>query len=446
MDNVWLLGAAIAFFVLALVTLVALAAKRRSRKPGGGRAGTASAASSREEELRALGISEVRPKQPSRPTATSTDTFAPKAAAGSADTDGAVKTGSEEPQPLARRNQSAKPEAPAEAEEVVGGAAVAPESGPLPEREPDAAREEGRMLQAADDHPFWQTHSPTAFASFLRALWAATEVQTALLVTTEADGTYALLASRSHLRGVRQDGRFPADSFLHVAQPERPITVLAADDPLLRDLPYYRSQTNVSEVAVLPVSDPDGLPLYLVVDLQPDQPNFTDRQRALLLGFADLLGTMVAHPQEEPSARGVPTRRAIISDEMSRARREERPLSLALVYRVDAEMLAGKGKGAVAEAERSLRLLLEDLVHHGRLERFGELMYGAFLYDEPHAVEEWAQRVHARAEGEGFDVAVGVARLGRHRDADALRADAANALQEALHSDERFTVAEPLAD
>jgi GAF domain-containing protein len=441
MDSPWLLYAGAAFFVLALVALVVLAAARRQRR--GQRSD--SAARSREEELRSLGPSEPRPRASANP---------PAPAEGS---------GAERPWPPHRAQGSAEPEGYDEPEdleleeafeneeELARGAAATPEAGPLPEREtaaplppretaPEPYRDESRMLEADDDHPLWKTHSPTAFASFLRALWAATEVQTALLAAGESDGTYSLLAIRSHLPNVRPDGRLPADSFLRVAPQERPLTVLTAGDPLTRDLPYYRGGGLVSEVAVLPVATPDGRTLYIAADVPHDQPALTERQRALLLGFADLLRTILAHPPEEATARAVPTRRAIIADEMARSRAEARPLALALVYHAEAERVAEGGEAAVAEAERGLRLLLEDLVHHGRLERFGELMFGAFLHDDVPTLTKWSDRVHARAEEEGIPVAIGMARLGAQRDADALRADAANALAEALVSEDRFAM------
>lgn len=303
------------------------------------------------------------------------------------------------------------------------------------------------MLHAADDHPFWQDHSPTAVASFLRALWAATEVQTALLVAAEDDGTYTILDSRSHLPTAHKEGRFSADSFLRVAHPSRPLTILTEKDPLVRDLPYYRkSPPHPGEVAVLPVTGQQGEVIFLVADLAGDRPAFTERQRTLLLGFADLLRTMLTHPPEEPAARGVPTRRAVIAEEMAQARSEDRPLALALVYPTHADDVSAGGEDRVAEAERTLRLLLEDLVHHGRLEPFGELMFGAFLHDDVPTLERWAERVQDRAEEEGIPVAIGIARLSdHHRDADALRADAANALADALAGEEGVTLVEPQA-
>jgi hypothetical protein len=437
MDNVWMMGAAGAFFLVALVVLAVLAARRRSRRAEQERAARAR---TREDELRELGLSEPRPRTasaasepaPSRqPGRTSKPAAAPEpAAAVPPDEDDADDT---------------DPIPPPDVEEVAGGAAATPEAGPLPEREPDHHRDDHKnVLHSTDDHPLWQIHSPTAFASFLRACWAASEVQTALLAAEEHDGSFSLLAIRSHLPGVRTEGRLPADSFLSLASTDRPVTILEANDPLLRDLPHYRNQTHVGGVAILPVEGPDAT-LYLAVDLAPDSLAFTERQRTLLLGFADVLRTLLAHPPEDPPARTVPTRRAIVSEEMSYARTEGLPLSLALVYRTDAERIAGRGEAAVAEAERDLRLLLEDMVHHGRLERFGELMFGAFLHEETSIIEQWARRVSDRADAEGFTVAIGVARMRDQVDADAFRADAANALAEALQTEDLFATAESRA-
>jgi hypothetical protein len=242
---------------------------------------------------------------------------------------------------------------------------------------------------------------------------------------------------------VRREGRFAAADHLasHVSL-DRPITVLEENDPLIRALPYYRQPVHVGGVAVLPVRDEQNQPVFLIVDLAPDQVGFTERQRTLLLSYAGLLGTMLAQPEDaEANLRSVPTRRSIIAEEMSRARAEEHALALALVYRADAEEVAEDGADAVAAAERELRLHLEDHPHHGRVERFGEQMYGVFLHEELDALEAWADDVRDRAAEKGLPLAIGVAQLGaRHADADALRADAANALQEAVAAQEPVVI------
>lgn len=401
MDHVWLLYAAGALLLMALLVLLGLAARRRQRRRAQEQR-PAAAPGTREEDLRDLGITDIRPRTAPR---------APEPA---------------EPKPIEA------------AEEVSGGAAATPEDGPLPERAPEpepAAEAAGAVplaFGAREESPFWQGLSPTAVKSLLRALWAATELQTVALFHRQR-AEYDLLVTLSHEPFTVAEGRSPAEGhFLGAVSAERPLTVLEEGDPLIRRLPYYRKAPHVGAVAVLPVEG-QAEPVFLVADLPPDQPAFSERQRALLLRFAELLGALLAQPAEEPGARAIPTRRAIIQEEMSRARAEDLPLALALVYRTDAEALAEQGADAVATAERELRLLLEDTTPEGRVERFGELMVGAFLHAEADAIEAWAGRVEARAEEQATPLATGVARLSAHHaDADALRADAANALQEAV--------------
>ncbi len=425
MDTAWLLYAAGAFLLLAFVVLVALAAKRRARRAGQGRR---EAARSPEDELRSLGISDIRPKGSEPAPADRTPRVPPPLAPSQPDEAPLPTVAAVDPvvAPQAAGPQGVEPD-----EIVAGGAAATEDDSPA---EPPELPDPAPPVRDTADHPFWETHSPTALSSFLRALWAAAEVQTALLAAAEPDGTYTLLGAQSHSPAARREGRLDAPLFAEAA-PERALTVFAAGDPLLRSLPYYRVGTAVGEAAVLPVSGDDGA-YVLAADLAPDQ-TFTGRQRRLLRGFADLLGTMLAHPPEEPAPSGVPTRRAVVADEMARARAEGHPLALALVYRADAEAVAETG--GVAEAERELRLLLED-AGGGRLEPFGELMFGAFLHDDREALDAWTARVRRRAAEAGTPVGIGVARLADHADADALRADAANALAEALTADEAVVV------
>jgi hypothetical protein len=437
MDNVLLLGLAGAFFALALLTLAALAVKRHGRRREVERQREARAAS-REDELRSLGISDIRPKGGTRPAVATDD--APSAPAAE-DSEDDVET------------------------EVSGGAAATPEDGPLPEHahepspEPVTPRSEPvnetaepterapepfPMREAREDSPFWRVHSPTAITSYLRALWAATDVQTVALFSSDAEGgAYTLEAALSHNPAIRREGRFSADDhLLDTVSADRPLTILEANDPLVRTLPYYKRAVHVGGVAVLPARNADGTAVYLVVDLPQDQVGFTERQRNLLSRYADLLGAMLAHPEDAAaSQRTTPTRRSIIADEIAQAQEADRPLALALVYRTDAEEVADKGADAVAAAERDLRLHLEDLTPEGRIERFSELVYGAFLYDTPAAIEAWVQRVRARGAEADMPLVAGVARFDDHRDPDALRADAFNALQHALAEREDYVIA-----
>lgn len=454
MDNVLLLGIAGAFLLLALLTLVALAAKRRRRRAAAERQ-REDLAASRESELRSLGISDIRPKQ----GAAAYDDAPVSHAHHEVEEDGwnlAVADDFEaelepDPEAAAAADDGDLDEETEDVEMAYDDEYDEPAYEEEPEPLARPAAPTGRrvepvpVLQSRDDSPFWRVHSPTAINSYLRALWAATEVQTVALFSTDRSGNaYTLEAALSHSPAVRREGRFAAaDHLASQVSLDRPITVLEENDPLVRALPYYRQPVHVGGVAIMPVKDEEGRPVFLVVDLAPDQVSFTERQRTLLLSYAQLLGTMLAQPEDaEANQRTVPTRRSIITEEMNRARKQERPLALALVYRADAEEVAEDGPDAVAAAERELRLHLEDHPHHGRVERFGEQMYGVFLQDHTAALEAWADDVRDRAADKGLPLVIGVAQLGeRHGDADALRADAANALQEAFAAQEPVVIA-----
>ena len=441
MDNVWLLGIGGALFVVAILTLIGLSVKRKRRRAEAERQRAAEL--SRDDDLRSLGISDIRPKgQAALP---------------------------EEHEPVEEDgwNLAVADDFEAELDEdddeddldeddldeddldegdgpIAGGPdEYAPAEVPAPAR--TGRRVEPVPVQSApEDSPFWRVHSPTAINSYLRALWAATEVQTVGLFSTDENRkTYTLEAALSHSPVVRREGRFAAaDHLASQVSLDRPLTVLEENDPLIRALPYYGRPVHVGGAAVLPVRDHRGAPVFLVADLPPDQTSFTERQRTLLLGYARLLGTMLQQPEDgEANQRTAPTRRSIIADEMARARAASRPLALALVYRADAEAIAESGPDAVAAAERELRLHLEDHPHEGRIERFGEQMYGVFLHDDTATLEAWADDVRDRGEEKNLPLVIGVARLGdRHGDADALRADAANALQEAFAAQEPVVI------
>lgn len=426
LDNTILLFIAGGFLVVSLLILFLLSSRRSQRRSQSGLAEATSR--TREQELRELGLSEPRPKGSVLPPGETppSERFAPPPM--------------EEPINEAKHKEGlfqGEETSPSEYE------TTEPDLAELDPIEPDFEEDEEDLpvvLQIEDNAELWQSHSPTAFRSFLRACWASTEVLSALLVFREQDGSFSLLASQSHLKTIRNEGRFPADSLFSVATPSRPMTTLESNDPFLRDLPYYRTKTNVGCVGILPVQGPKEL-LYLVVDLTVNDLFFTDRQRTLLLDYAALLQTMLAHPQAEPPSRVAPTRRAIISQEMSHARSNNIPLILALAYRADAESIENNGGTAIAEAERNFRLFLEDHSVNCRLERFGDLMYGVFINADPDVVEDWALRMQDAADAEGIPLVLGAARMRDQVEPDALRADAVNALSTAMNKDSRIAFA-----
>ncbi|MEM8556363.1 MAG: hypothetical protein AAGG50_00830 [Bacteroidota bacterium] len=129
-------------------------------------------------------------------------------------------------------------------------------------------------------------------------------------------------------------------------------------------------------------------------------------------------------------------RRVIVAEEMARARARQHPLALALVHHTEAEHLAELGATAVEDTDAVLREHLEHslALADGRLEPFGELLYGVFYYGRAADIEAWVELVRttpART-GETLPLAVGVALYqDRHQTSDQLRADAVQALTDA---------------
>src|SRR5690606_1068201 len=199
MDNVWLLGIGGALFVVAILTLIGLSVKRRRRRAESERQRAAEL--TRDDELRSLGISDIRPKgQTARPEETVeedgwnlavADDFEAELEAsepvdqGESDYEGNLG----EDEPVAEEQDAYEPddepdEAPARAGRRVD---------PVP------------VQSAPEDSPFWRVHSPTAINSFLRALWAPTEVHTiGLFSAAQNRETYTLEAALPHSPGGRR--------------------------------------------------------------------------------------------------------------------------------------------------------------------------------------------------------------------------------------------------
>jgi hypothetical protein len=124
---------------------------------------------------------------------------------------------------------------------------------------------------------------------------------------------------------------------------------------------------------------------------------------------------------------------------MERARTENHPLALALIYLNDAEEIAGESEKAIGVAERAMADRLEASSEGSRLERFGELTYGIFREEPVSEVEAWALHLQDLLvrEGDWFarGVSIGIAILNdRHVGPDSFRADATEALREAFET------------
>lgn len=279
----------------------------------------------------------------------------------------------------------------------------------------------------------------------LQALRIALGARVACLLRQEGATDYRILA----LSGQgRPRGSF--SSRIPLLPPE------AADEPLTirrvgaegippGDLGYGSAPEGLHAVALAPLAHP--VARYLLV-VDSNRAGLLDAPwaQARLAAFARLFETLMAPEDAAPpeTASGEAAshtserpRREIIAEAMARARAEDRRLALGLVYLNRAEHVAEQGPAPLAEAEQLMESRLREAAHPARVERFGELTYGVF-YDGAD-LEDWSQHVqqafaHANGPLDG-GVSMGVALLGaRHDSPDALRADAADALAEALRS------------
>lgn len=269
----------------------------------------------------------------------------------------------------------------------------------------------------------------------LEALRASIHAQTVCLIGLQGESEgYRVEASLSRSPSVATGTVIEADRhFLRSVAPDEPVTILVAEGegPTFEDLGYYGDDVPVGQVAVSPVRTERGVVAYLLADRPKDAPAVPASHYRLLARSAELLGHMIdVRAEERP-------RREIIAVEMERAREEGRPLALALVHPIDAEAISAHGPGAVREEEARLERLLADSTGRGRIERFGELIYGVFYYDPEDTVEAWAQQVQEAFSEADWAANMGVAICSdRHEEPEDLRGDATEALRVAYEAGE----------
>jgi GGDEF domain-containing protein len=278
----------------------------------------------------------------------------------------------------------------------------------------------------------------------LESLRAALKAQTvALLVQEDVTLEYRILAISSTASQVRQGGSFRTSvPLLAPTMVERPVTVRDMSPELYEALGYYREMPpKVAALALAPVPyRREGALYFLVADA--DRAGRFDQLLAhtLLVEFGRLLAVLLEGRRSttEPSSAQRP-RREIIAEEMDRARREGGPLALALVHLNRADAVAAEGPVVLAAAEKALKTALQASAPDQRIERFGELVYGVFYRAPVPEVEAWVARLQSSlAEAGGWlegGVSIGVAVLqDRHQTPDQFREDATEALREAYES------------
>ncbi len=289
----------------------------------------------------------------------------------------------------------------------------------------------------------------------LYALWSATGAQTICLLAQDS------VAPRYRIQGVvsqngyaRTTGAFPTTApLLNAEMMRQPIIArsVSSSDLAARDLRYYRVDIAVRDVLLLPIHVPGADATYILLADTLDVGGLdTVRQQQVLVRGAALLSTLLTpedHLDPLPPSLKIESkdnlelqpRREIIRDEMATVRARKVPLGLALIYVNKAEEVAAEGAAPVLALEELLHDEIGTLSPGGRVERFGELMYGVFQYETAEALEKWATDIHAYFEDEAIlrdgGVSIGVAMLNdRHEDSDQFRHDATMALREAFES------------
>ena len=190
----------------------------------------------------------------------------------------------------------------------------------------------------------------------------------------------------------------------------------------------------------LAVASAGTLPLLLLADTTEDFGLTHPRARELVKQFAQTLGLLFY--KEDPYR----PRREIIAEEMARARSHSQPLALALVLINKSESIAAAGEGVIRRVEDRLSERLQKASGRNRVERFGEMLFGVFIDGRRENIENWNARVQRSvAEDDGLlnsGVTIGIAILNdQHKDADAMREDAMQALVQAYESGSQTVVA-----
>lgn len=464
LQNIWLYAAGGIALLLLLTLLVGYAWRRFSRDDSGFPSSYEEAPS--QPSLEDLGITEIRPKQKNAPAPAER---APQENRSSQGKDS--NPASAEATPAARSGPEASDESGyggstrAEKATADAGAAVSTatregseeETGGTsePSADPSGASESGRSgvsepREATTDpdesdadrsvHAYTDPRplgldSAEVVQPHLEALRASIHAHTVCLIGLRGDSEgYRIEAYISESAHAAEGGVIDSDDhFLQSVAPDEPVTILVAegDGPSFEELGYYTDEVPVGQVAVSPVRTDRGVVAYLLADRPEEGPTVPASHYRLLAQSAELLGRMLdARAEERP-------RREIIAEEIERARSNGRPLALALVHPTDSEAISDRGPEVIRAAENHLEDLLVEVTDRGRVERFGELIYGVFYYDREETVDDWAEIVQEAFSEAEWGANMGVAIFSdRHDGPEDLRSDATEALRVAYEAGE----------
>ncbi len=467
MDDPSILSSPLVLLLLAIGAVVAFVYLRRrashARPPSSIRVPPA-------DELKSLGLSEVRPRSTSSSEPEPSGAVAPR-------------VGEDAPVPrrdAGRRGRAGKHSARspekdvtpfADEPEALDQAVETPE--PVAADDPDERARPASTPRAA-------IPGVAPLLDSLRSSLAARSV--ALLRYDEGSDGYEVVGRAG--QGFGGKFNFPAPgNALHRVPADGSISLLDAET--FGALVYHiRPESTVGHAAALAV---DASTRHLLVaDRGADEGPFASPQLDLLGEFADLVGRLLGAtgerpppgapralpagadkasrkkhapdsqladlfapaadeslraPGEDSGAREpddapapLPQRRAILAEEIGLARDGGRPLAFALVTSRGAE--EADGPVDMEGVENDLRRRLEETDGTARVERFGDALMGAFGYFDAGSAEEWAERVASS----GDPVHIGIAMLADRHGPEDLREDAAAALHDAYEQDETCVI------
>ncbi len=317
------------------------------------------------------------------------------------------------------------------------------------EAEPAVRKRPHESSEAAPKSLAWRNKE--VIMPYLNSLQGAIEAHTVCLLRRDPDARrYHIEAVVSRNAYARSQGHFSAAEPLMLAESAGTQVVshrVGERGISPQSLGYYIEPIAVRQVLMTLVPHrEDGEVYVLLADSMEEGGLGSTRKQSLLSQFAGLLRSVLEAHAEEAAPDGSPEapaprpRREIIAEEMEKARAEGVPLGLGLVYLCRAEEVAAEGAQAVAAAEEQLeRQLQQALPPEARMDRFGELTYGLFFNADAAEIELWALELKSGLDaGEGAlqgGVAVGIAMMREeHHHPEDLRSDAYAALQESFES------------
>ncbi|NND72503.1 MAG: hypothetical protein HKN43_13085 [Rhodothermales bacterium] len=296
-------------------------------------------------------------------------------------------------------------------------------------------------VQEAEDEQLAQVLVPC-----LVSLRAAVNAHTVCVLSYKLDTTkYSIVGIVSKNGYARTSGSFISPVPLVSSTKSRntvEVTSIGPDGLLEDAIGYYRENIAVRSVATARIYATAESKRFLLLADSFDESFVSDETACRMFDrYAQVIGPMLDmhYGTTTDDSTGSRPRREIIADEISNARAASKDLALALVYLNDAEDASEKSRSEIDYLEEQLDKLLRRSTDKGRVEHFGELTFGVLYRGNVNDVERWAIRIQNEAtrSGNGLSVgvSVGVAMLTeRHQGPDELRSDASTALEEALET------------